>query len=74
MGTPRSMLKKYEQELTESGWSSVYEDLEVKLCLSEDGEETFVLCRSQSRMEKEKAIHERFSKRIENGLKKLEPW
>jgi len=71
VGTPRSMLKKFENELTESGWSKVYEDLEVKLCASPDGEETFVLCRSASRAGKEKAIHERFGKRIESGLQKL---
>lgn len=68
VGTPRSMLRKYEQELTESGWTSVYEDLEVKLCASPDGHETFVVCRSAQRAEKEKAMHQRFSKRIEQGL------
>ena len=68
VGTPRSMLRKYEQELTESGWTSVYEDLEVKLCASPDGDETFVVCRSAQRAEKEKAMHQRFSKRIEQGL------
>lgn len=70
-GTPRSQLKKFERELTESGWSNVYEDLEVKLCASPEGEETFILCRSTSRAAKEKAIHERFGKRIESGLQKL---
>lgn len=68
VGTPRSMLRKYEQELTESGWTSVYEDLEVKLCASPDGDETFVVCRSAQRAEKEKAMHQRFSKRIEQSL------
>ena len=36
-----------------------------------DGKETFVLCRSAERREKEKAIHERFTGRIESGLTKL---
>lgn len=71
VGTPRSELKKHETKLTESGWSSVYEDVEVKLCPTPDGRETFVLCRSADRAKKEKAIHERFSKRIEEGLEKL---
>ena len=71
VGTPRAWLRKYETELTESGWGSVYEDVEVKLCPSSDGDETFVLCRSRQRMEKEKGIHERFSRRIEEGLEKL---
>jgi transposase len=71
VGTSRSTLKEFERELTESGWSSVYEDLEVKLCRSPEGEETFVLCRSAARARKEKAMRERFSKRIAEGLEKL---
>jgi len=71
VGTSRSTLKEFERELTESGWSSVYEDLEVKLCRSPECEETFVLCRSAARARKEKAMRERFSKRIETGLEKL---
>jgi len=71
VGTPRSDLRHYERQLTEGGWSTVYEDLEVKLCPSPDGEETFVLCRSAARAAKERAMHERFSKRIEEGLEKL---
>jgi len=45
--------------------------LEVKLCPSPDGEETFILCRSKDRQEKEKAIHERFEKRVEEGLQRI---
>ena len=71
VGTPRNALKAYEQELTQSDWTSVYEDVEVKLCPSPEGEETYVLCRSQDRAEKEKAMHERFSRRIEEGLQSL---
>jgi transposase len=44
----------------------------VKLCADPDGgTETFILCRSASRREKEKAMHEKFEKRIEDGLKSL---
>jgi len=71
VGTPRTMLRQYERSLTESGWTSVYEDLEVKLCPSPAGGETFVLCRSKARAQKEKAMHERFSKRIEAALARL---
>jgi len=71
VGTPRSDLRHYERQLTEGGWSTVYEDLEVKLCPSPDGQETFVLCRSAARAAKERAMHERFSTRIEAGLEKL---
>ena len=37
-----------------------------------DGEETFILCRSRDRREKEKAMHGRFERRIEEGLQKIE--
>src|SRR6185503_4767066 len=33
--------------------------------------ETFILCRSRNRLEKEKAIFARFESRIEEGLKKI---
>jgi transposase len=46
--------------------------LEVKLCAAPDGQETFVLCRSRDRREKEKAMHGRFEQRIEEGLKRIE--
>src|SRR5207244_8836643 len=36
-----------------------------------DGAETFVLCRSVERREKEKAMHERFAQRIEKALRTL---
>jgi len=46
--------------------------LEVKCCSSPDGQETYILCRSEDRAQKEKAILERFEKRIEEGLSKIE--
>ena len=46
--------------------------MEIKLCPSPNGNETFILCRSSERRQKEKAIHERFEKRIEEGLKAIE--
>jgi len=46
----------------------VREGIEVKLAPSPGGEETFVLCRSRDRREKEKAMHERFVSRIRKGL------
>ena len=53
-------------------WHAIREGLEVKLCPAPDGEETFVLCRSRDRREKEKAMHERFEQRIEEGLQRIE--
>jgi len=72
VGTPKGMLRKFERELLSEDWQSVHEGLEVKLCASPDGDETFILCCSEDRREKEKAMHERFAKRIEEGLKKIE--
>ena len=72
VGTPRGMLKRFEAYLLDSDWSKVQEGIEVKLVNSPNGRETFVLCRSADRREKEKAIHERFAERIEAGLSKLD--
>jgi len=72
VGTPRGMLKKFQAYLLDSDWSAVREGIEVKLINCPDGQETFVLCRSADRRAKEKAIHERFAKRIEAGLGKLD--
>jgi len=72
VGTPRGMLKRFEAYLLDSDWSKVQEGIEVKLVSSPNGQETFVLCRSADRREKEKAIHERFAERIEAGLSKLD--
>jgi transposase len=72
VGTPKSMLKQFERELLAGNWRAVREGLEAKLCSAPDGQETFVLCRSRDRREKEKAMHERFEKRIEEGLRRIE--
>jgi transposase len=73
VGTPKSMLRKYEKQLIASDWDLVHEGLEVKRCADPDGgTETFILCRSADRRAKEKAMHERFEKRIEEGLTSLQ--
>jgi transposase len=72
MGTHKTLLRKYEKQLTAPDWKSVHEGLEVKLCSDPEGTaETFILCRSAARREKEKAMHEKFEKRIEEGLTSL---
>jgi transposase len=53
-------------------WRQVHEGLEVRLCPAPDGAEVFILCRSAERQQKEQAIHARFEKRIEDGLRKIE--
>jgi len=72
VGTPKGMLRKFERELLSSDWRSIREGVEVKLCPSPDGHETFILCRSADRRQKEKAMHERFATRLEAGLRTIE--
>jgi transposase len=72
IGTPRAELRRFAKQIAEkTDWRQIREDIEVKICGGPDGSETFLLCRSASRSEKEQAMHERFSKRIEEGLQSL---
>jgi len=71
IGTPKSMLRQFERELLAKDWHTIRDGLEVKLCPTPDGDETFVLCRSRDRREKEKAMHDRFEQRIEEGLQRI---
>ncbi len=71
IGTPKSGLKAFESKLLDGEWCEIREGLEVQMCASEDGTETFILCRSSDRRDKERAIHERFEKKIEAGLAKI---
>jgi transposase len=68
LGTPKSLLRKFEQQLLAHDWREVHEGLEVKLCPAPGGEEVFILCRSAQRRLKEQAMHERFERRIEQKL------
>jgi transposase len=73
VGTPKGMLRRFERELLgEDNWRKVHEGLEVKTCPSPDGQETFILCRSEDRRQKEQAIHKRFEQRLEDGLRHIE--
>ena len=71
VGTPKSQLRKYEQELLSKDWQQVHEGLQVRLCPAPNGEEVFILCRSVERQLKEQAMHERFERRIQEGLEKI---
>jgi hypothetical protein len=72
IGTPKSELRKWEQELVErDGWKQIREDVEVKLCNGPEGDETFILCRSAGRKEKDRAIRERFAQRVREKLESL---
>jgi transposase len=72
VGTPRSKLKGVKRELLEGTWTEVREQVEVQLIsIPQNGTETYVLCRSTARREKERAIRRRFSARMEQALKRL---
>ena len=71
VGTPKGALKKFERELRAKDWHPVREGLEVRFCAAPGGEEIFLLCRSAQRKQKEQAMHDRFEKRIEEGLEKI---
>jgi len=73
IGTPRSELRRWARELAEQrNWRQIREDVRVKICRGPEGEESFLLCRSAARIEKEKAMHQRFGERIEHGLASLD--
>src|SRR5246500_5561261 len=71
VGTPRSQMKQFEEELLKDDWKQVRPEVEVKQAKLPQGEETYILCRTTGRKEKEKAIRERFSNRMEQALSRL---
>jgi transposase len=71
LGTAKNTLRKLERELLSQDWKQVHQGLEVRLVPAPDREEVYILCRSAERQAKEQAMHERFEKRIEEGLVKI---
>ena len=71
LGTPKCQLRRFEQQFVAEGWETVRTGLEVKRCSSPEGEETFLLCRSQERRVKEEAMRSKFEQRLEEGLTRL---
>jgi len=71
VGTPRSQMKQFEAELLKDDWKQVRPEVEVKQAKLLQGEETYILCRTTGRKEKEEAIRQRFSNRMEDALSRL---
>src|ERR1700728_4033385 len=71
VGTPRRQMKRFEEELMRDDWIQVRGDVEVKQIAIPQGEETYILCRTAGRKQKEKAIRNRFSTRMETALEGL---
>lgn len=72
VGTARSKLKQFEQELLKDDFEKIRPEVEVKQIRIPGGEETYILCRTTGRKEKEKAIRSRFVAKIEKALAGLE--
>ena len=71
VGTPKAMLRRFQQHLLDKEWHEVQAGVEVKLVPGPDGEETFVLARSADRRTPERAMHQRFLDRMEAALTKM---
>ncbi len=72
IGAPKSELKKFASELADrDGWRTVKEGVELKLARHRETDETVILCRSADRRSKERAMHDKFSQRIERALERL---
>jgi transposase len=72
VGTPRKQMKQFEAELLKEDWTRVRPEVEVKKIAIPQGEETYILCRSTGRKEKEQAMRSRFSNSMENALNNLQ--
>ena len=71
VGTRRSKLRAVEQALFAGPWTRVRDEVEAQLIPIPGGTETYVLCRSTARREKELAIRRRFSTHLEDRLRGL---
>jgi transposase len=84
IGTPKSMLKKFEQELLKKDWRTIRDGIEVKLCkrpLQDDDpddltaaeqKEVFILCRSRDRKSKDEAIVNRAATKIQERVEAMQ--
>ena len=87
IGTPKSMLKKFEQDILKDDWHNIRDGLEVKFVTipasdsddsqsaasvsSAESPERLILCRSRERSKKEEGITQRFEKKIVDGLTRM---
>jgi transposase len=72
VGTPRSQMKQFEAEMLKEDWTRVRPEVEVKKVVIPEGQETYILCRTTGRKEKEKAMRGRFSNSMEKALQSLQ--
>jgi transposase len=72
VGTPRAKLKEFEKQLLAGDWEKIRPDVEVQRITTPAGDETYILCRSTGRKEKETAMRKRVATSMETALGKLE--
>jgi hypothetical protein len=73
VGTPKSQLRQHECHMVDTaGWHEVENGVEVKLVPTESGTDKFILARSPARRAKEQAQTDRFVKRLEEGLQRMQ--
>ncbi len=70
VGTPRGRLTKLEKALAGKPWQDVRDSVRVKLV--EDGDETYVLARSEGRREKEQGMRRRRLRKLVKRLRQLQ--
>jgi transposase len=69
VGTPKSQLQEYEQKLVDGPWQRASAEVEVQLV--EESQEVYVLCRSAGRRAKERAMRQRWLRRLIGDLRAL---
>ena len=73
VGTPKSHLKRHQALLLEtSGWHQAQPGLEVRLVQGDEADERFILCRSEARAQKERAMLGRQLERLRGELDKID--
>ena len=69
VGTPKSQLRAYEQKLLAGDWRKISAEVQVQLIPESD--EVYVLCRSTGRVQKERAMRQRWLRKLISDLRKL---
>ena len=76
VAAPKSELKNHEAALRDpQGWKAIRnQGVEVRYSVvaDPDSEDVFLVCKSMDRQAKEKAMHDKFARRIEEALRTLE--
>ena len=72
IGAPKAELKQFASQLAAAdGWRKIRDGVEVRLTDCPETGESIILCRSAERRSKERAMHDKFSGRIEAALVRL---